>query len=442
MPRRDLSSRDASSRAASELEYVIHERKRAQDDVKTVSAQTAMTAAPVFKQKDDREVTRVLFISRNNNLLNPTQQSLDGYLQLSELFDEVHILIMRQGIVARNPSLRVANNVWIYTASTRFWWQAPAVAFKLVCEQLVFANGFRADLIVARDPFESALVAKKIVEKYHRPAQLHILDDYLAGSFVMKAKNNFWRRFLIRFTMPFFQSVRTSTEGMLTYLKTVYSPQDIRVLPRFQDYESLIDSEERIDLKGTYKPHTVFLLFVGKLDHDSTLVNVLKAARFVLKNPRMALVVLGDGKARSEYKRRAKGLRIEEQVVFENKAPSITPYLKSAHILIVSDTNADSEELVLKAAAAGIPMVLAKTPDREDIFINGVSAYMYEEGNTEQCTEYIDALLNKPEVREKFIANAQEIIRTTFHTDPGKYRAAYRESIEGAYFVEPVTPED
>lgn len=436
MSRRDLSHRDASSHAASELEYVIRSTKKFEEEVKKVSPQQAMTDAPLFHAKTEREVTRVLFISRNTSLLNPTQQTLDGYLNLSELFDEVHILIMRQGIPAKNPALRVADNVWIYTVSTRFWWWAPTVALKLLNEQLVFANGFRADLIVARDPFESAIVAQKIAEQYNRPAQLHILDDYQSGGFVHKAKNNFWRRFIARFTIPQFQSVRTATDSVLLYVKTVFNPSDIQVLPRFHDYESLIDSDESIDLKATYKPHIVFLLFSGKLDDSSAFVKALGAMRFVLKNPRMALLVLGEGNARSEFKRRAKVLGIDRQVIFETKAPSIVPYLKSAHILIVTDTDADSEDLVLQAAAAGIPMVMAKTEIREDSFINGVSAYMCDVNDTELFSQYIDELLNKPDLRAKFARNTQELIRTKFHTDPLKYREAYRESIEGAFFVD------
>ena len=439
MARRDLSSRDASSVASSELEYVIRSGKDKTEPVKTISVQEALADKRLYKAKSDREVTRVLFISQNTSLLNPTKQSLDGYLNLSELFDEVHILILRQGIPPKNPSLRVADNIWIYTISTTFWWWSPVVALKLLEEQLVFASGFRADLIVARDPFESALVAYKIGEKYNRPAQLHILEEFQSAGFLRRARNNIWRRYLARFTIPHFQSVRTTTESLLTYIKTKFNPSDIQTLPKFQDYESLITATERIDLKDKYRPHIVFLLFVGKLDAQSRFVDALQATRFVLRNPRVALLVLGDGKARSEFKRRVKAIGVEKQVVFESKAPSAVPYLKSGHILVVTDTDADSEELVLKGAAAGIPMVMTKTEFRADTFINGVSAYMCEPGDQETFTGYIDDLLNKPELRDKFTKNAQAMIRQKFHTDPGSYRESYRNSIEEAFFVDAQT---
>ena len=64
-----------------------------------------------FETKSYGKITKVLFISRDENLLNSTRQSLDGHTDISDLFDEVHILILRQGIKAKNPTLRVARNV-------------------------------------------------------------------------------------------------------------------------------------------------------------------------------------------------------------------------------------------------------------------------------------------------------------------------------------------
>ena len=161
MARRDLSHRDASSHAASELEFLLRKDKQAKEQEHSVTPQEAMSQERVYSVQSNRDITRILFISRNTDLLNPTRQTLDGYINISELFDEVHILILRQGIPPKNPVLRVSNNVWVYTVSTRYWWQARKSGLDLLRKQLVFANGFRPDLIVARDPFESAIIASR-----------------------------------------------------------------------------------------------------------------------------------------------------------------------------------------------------------------------------------------------------------------------------------------
>lgn len=437
MVRRDLSNRDASDHAASELEYAIR-RELDFDTEKTrsISVEEAMRQAPVLETDSKREVTRVLFVSRNTELLNPTQQSLDGYINLSDLFDEVHIVILRKGIASKNPVLRVADNVWMYTASAKYWWKTPFAALDMIEQQLVFGSGFRPDLIVARDPFESAYVAYKAGEKYGRTTQLHILEDYNAKDFVKRERYNFWRQFLPRFFIPKFLSVRTLTSNIQNFVQRKFMVADIDTLPRYQNYESLIDLQTDLDLKEKYKPVIFTLLFIGNLGHESTLYRALDAARFVLKNPRVAMVVIGDGVANGEFKKRARVLGVEHQVIFEKNVTDTVPYLKSANILVVTDIDNDSEELVLKAAAAGIPMVMARTEKREDLFVHGSSAFLCDAADIQAFTDSINTLLNDIELRKLFTQRSQALVRKKFHNDPSQYKEAYRTSIEQAFFVE------
>lgn len=436
MSKRDLSNLDAHQRAASELEYVIKTEPRgAGSDVRKITAEEAMTQKRFYQAASSRDVTRVLFISRNSELLNPTRQTLDGYVNLSDLFDEVHVLILRQGIAPRYPVLRVADNVWLYTAAAHIWWWTPFVGLKLIDQELVFATGFRPDLIVARDPFESAVVAFQAAKKYNRTTQLHIIDDFTTNDFLKRSKHNFWRRLLARFTIPRFVSVRTTTSTVLRMLQKRFTIPDVEILPRFQDYQALIDINTYIDLKEKYKPAIFTILYIGKLDHESTLYRAMDAARFVLKNPRVALVVIGDGPARSEFQKRAKTLGIERQVVFETKVTDETAYLKSANMLVVTDVDADSEELVLKGAAAGIPMVISYTEKRADVFTDGESAFLCDTEDVQAFTDRIDDLLNDIDLRQQFVERAQAIIRDEFHRDPAVYKQAYRESVEEAFFA-------
>lgn len=436
MPRRDLSNFDASSHANSELDYIISsDKKAAQPIIPSVTPEQAMSAARLLETKTTRDVTRVLFISQDTELLNPTQQSLDGYVNISDLFDEVHVLILRPGIEPRNPVLRVAKNVWLYTATAPNWWQTPAAGIEMVQEQLEFASGFRPDLIVARDPFESALVANTLAKKYNRPTQLHILDDYTTSKFKKKRKHNFLRTFLLHYTVPKFASVRTLTSTIQANVIKKFAVEDISILPRYQSYEALIDSDIRISLKEKYKPFIFFMVFVGVLDQESSLHKVINATQHILRNPRVGLIILGEGPMKGEYEKRFKTLGIYEQIIFIPKTQNVVPYLKSANVLLVSDTDAASEEVVLKGAAAGIPMVLAETEKRLDIFEPGKSAFVCDVANKEIFTAHIESLLDGVDLREQFITNAQKMIRKKFYDNPSKYLNAYRATIEQALFV-------
>ena len=436
MARRDLSRVDASDRASLELEYIIKDRKGSETKKeKTVSVEQAISDKRLLKDTENRNVTRVLFISKNNELLNPSQQTLDGYLDISDLFAEVHILILRPGISTNKPVLRVSPNVWIYTATAKVWWRTPFAGIKLASEQLEFANGFRPDLIVARDPYESAIVARSLSKKYQRPTQLHILEDYTSEKFKEEDKNNFWRKILLFFTVPAFQSVRTETKKLRDIIIERYSIPDTKALPRFSNYESLITAESKVDVKEIYKPFIFFMLYVGNLDNAKDVFTVIDSTRSFLRNPRIGLLILGDGKEKAEITKRAKLLGIERQVIVESREVHLTSYLKSSNILFVSQTSVESEELVLKGAAAGIPMIMTRTEIREDLFKDKEDAFLCDAGDQNTFTKNASELINNVALRNQFIQNGQEIIRNKFHTDPRQYQTAYRESIEGALFI-------
>jgi glycosyltransferase involved in cell wall biosynthesis len=421
---------------------VLRKEKSEKEGIKRVSVEQALKQAPVYQSGETRNVTRVLFISQDSALLNPTKQSLDGFLDISTLFDEVHIVILREGIAAKNPVLRVGSNIWLYTASSRSWLLTPSAGIKVIEEQLVFAAGFRPDLIVARDPFESAIVAYKIARRFARPSQLHIMEDYTIGEFLRKSPHNFWRRFIPRYVIPHFSSVRAANGTIEKIIAKKFTIPDLAVLPRFQNYNAIIAAKPTVDLKEIYKTFIFFIVFIGKLGHESTLYRAIDAARFVLRNPRVGLLVVGDGPAKGEFQKRAKILQIEKQVVFETRDVDVVAYLKSANLVVVTDTDADSEEVVLQAAASGVPLVMARTEKREDLFEHGVSGYLCEQTDVQAFADRINDILNSVGLRKVFGERAQMMVQDTFHQNIKEYKEAYRASIEQAMFVEPDEEED
>jgi glycosyltransferase involved in cell wall biosynthesis len=435
MAGRNLATTDASSQASRELETVLR-RKKEGEPMPKISVDEALRRAPVVRADTTRNVVRVLFVSQDTSLLNPDTQSLDGYLNLSDLFDEVHILLLREGIPAKDPVLRVAKNVWIYTATSRFWFLTPRAGIALAHKELVFAAGFRPDLIVARDPFESAIVARNIAKSFERPSQLHVLDDYTTGDFVKKARHNWWRRFIPRFTVSSFMSVRVATGSIERMLARRFTIPDLSLLPRFHDYKAVAEAPATLNLKEKYRSFVFTMLFIGKLNYESTLYRAIDAARFALRNPRIGLIVLGDGPAKAEFERRAKVLGIERQVVFETRVTNAVPYLKSANLLLVTDTDGDGDEVVLMGAAAGIPVIMSRTERREDIFEHGVSAFLCEETDMQAFADRINDLLNNVGLRKVFSQNASHLISKRFHENLEEYRESYRTTIEHALFVE------
>ncbi len=443
MARRDLFNTDASDHERSSLEYALKRQDQANDTTRYISVAEAIKDEPVFEVKTNRDETRVLFISRDDSLLNPAQQSLDGYTNIADLFDEVHIMILRPGIKTKTPVLRVSDNVWLYTATHSYWWGTPFTGMTLAAEQLVFAEGFRPDLIVARDPFESAFLAARLGKKYDRPVQVHVLENCLGHEFKAHKKSNRWRQLLANYNLKKSPSVRTNTRAILDTLKQKFAPVDLSILPRFNNYESLMKTESTVNLKEKYKPFVFIMLYVGRLGHDSALAKAIDGARFGLRNPHLGLIVIGRGPAKSEFQKRTEMLQIKEQVVFEPNLSEadIVAYYKSANVLIVPDTNAESEEIVLRGAAAGIPLIMSRTPAREDIFVDGESALLCDPASIDDFSLKLNILLNDVVLRKQMVEAAQDMIKSRFHENREEYEQAYRESIEQVLFLNEINKE-
>lgn len=444
MARRDLSRTDASDFERSSLERVLDSERRKEENINYIPVAQAIGDEALYRGTSDRDVTRVLFISRDESLLNPEKQSLDGYTNVADLFDEVHVVILRPGIASALPVLRVEDNVWLYTATDKNWWGTPRAGMKLVEAQMVFADGFRPDLIVARDPFESAVLALRLGKKFERPVQIHVLEDLYSPVFKTLDPGNRWRSLIAKYTLARTSSVRVNTRALLSALTKKFSIKDLALLPRLNNYESLITTKATYDLRTKYKPFIFIMLYIGALGYQSAFFRALDAARFGLRNPRLGLIALGKGVAQKEFAKRAEILGIREQVVFETGEIDPVPYLKSANVLIVTDTTPESEEVVLRGAAAGIPMIMARTKAREDLFVDGESALMCAPEDVDDYSLKLNILMNDVQLRKQLVETAQEMIRTRFHEDPEQYRRAYRESIEQVLFLstlqaEPVT---
>lgn len=435
----DVATSDASERQRQTLDYVLAEAdqsKKKRDQGPKVSVNEARHGEAHFEMNSTRETTRLLFISQDTSLLNQTTQSLDGYLNLRDVFDEVHIVILQRGRAALNPVLRVADNVWMYVVAAPSGLSLLLEAKKTITQQLEFADGFRADLIVARDPLESGLLALWASKKYNRPAQLHIIDDYTDKLFLKRFYYSRLTRHLYQYVIKRFSSIRTSTDVLCSLVrKQVSEATDVQTLPRYHNFAALSNFDTGFTIKNKYTQFSFIILYIGKLHHGCRAFQAMDAARDVMRSPKVGLVIIGDGEARSELQKRATLLGVPTQIVFEKTVEDISSYLKTADVLVVPDTNPLSDEVTLQGAAAGIPLVLAKTQQRTDLFVDGVSALFYNNEDTVSLSQAIKKIVNDLGVRSELARNARTVIQEKLHEDPMQYRLQYRESVEAALFM-------
>jgi glycosyltransferase involved in cell wall biosynthesis len=434
--RPDLLQTDASLREQTVLDSVLKKESSAKrESVPRVSISEARHGAAQVAVSSERDTTRLLFISRDTSLLNQTTQSLDGYLNLSDVFDEVHIVVLQTGSTPRNPVLRVSANVWLYVVTAPQWWLTPIAAVELIQSQLVFADGFRPDLIVARDPYESALIARYLGRHLGRPIQIHVLEDVFEKKVRANLPHAFWRFLITRYVLPRCASVRTTTDQMTQKLAARY-PQipDIETLPRFHNYQSVLMSPPNYTLKNKYPQYAFHILYIGTLDNDARAYQAMDAVRGLLRSKTVCLVFCGDGSGRPELQKRAEILGIAEQVVFERDLDTVS-CLAGANVLIVPEVTNGGDDVAILGAFAKVPLVLTVTPQRADLFVHSQSALLCREGDTTAMGQAVSQIMSAPSLADSFVEAAYEVVTSRFHEDPIAYLVAYRDSVEAALFV-------
>lgn len=427
---------DPSAKAEAVLEYVLADTQ--QDAIAEKEAQssikTELTKKPLVADSTHRQQSRVLFITRDLSVLEQNSLLQLHIKNIASVFNEIHIIVLCESWQARRDVIRIDKNVWTYTTAAKYWWLQTFAAQSIAQKQLRFADGFRPDVVVALDPFESGLCGMAIASTYKREFQVHVTEDFFLPEFIKKEKENKRRLKMTTQVLKHTQSVRTSTRSLLERIAQKFPHiHDIAVLPRHYDIASIIEATKSEKGEDIFPQYSFVALFVGKLDQDSTLYRTLDACRSLLQSPHIALVVVGDGPVKNEFQKRAEILGIQKQVVFQTDTTKLISYLQSADVLICTDTTEASEEIVIKAAASGLPIVAAETPIRLDLFTDGESAFLCPKDDTIGFFHKLGQFINTGALRNQFADIAKDIIKTRLHEDPEAFKRAYRDSIEGVF---------
>lgn len=443
VPLRKESWLDPTEKAQHVLDFVMNDADadtaQKEHDESLALIQEELRGEKLVQFQSNRAKSRVLFITKDTSILEENSASLLHFKNIASVFDEIHIMLLTENSSKRiAEAKRLGEKMWLYQLpKTNYLFLTQAV-LDLAKVQLEFGGGFRPDVIVALGPFESSLAGIALAETYDRPLQVHILEDF----FKLDEKENKTLLKIAKSVLKKVSSVRVSTESLKEKISKKFPKiDDVGLLPKHYDIKSLLELRRGRAIQEAYPQFVFHILYVGDLDHRSTLFRAIDASRASLISPKIGFVVLGDGPYKKEFVERAQLLSLTEKIKFQPDMKQLLPYLLSADILICPDTTAESEEIVFKAAAAGLPILAAKTEIREDLFEDGESAFLCDEEDTIAFSQKLSTFLNGNTIRTQFSRNAQDIVKSRLHDDPEIYRISYRDSIESVFGgEEPVHP--
>lgn len=416
----------------------IQEAMRSGGDVvareaERIDAAQARKSDPVLTYVSDRDGVRILMFTSDATILEAESLSRKRILELSRMFPEIHIVLLTMRRRDQQVTARIADNVWIYVTNSNSWWRTGLDAYRIAKEQLAFAGGFRADIVISEDPFEAGVAAYYIAEKYQRPLQVHVLEDIYDPVFTETDDVHWLHELMSHFTLRRADCVRTRSEYLKEHI--VHEYKDLRevteVLPLYHNLSTWRDLSPTFNLHERYPQFKFIMLHISDMQAHSYTDRVLNGAAFTLKRyPTVGLVIVGSGPMRSALEKQAVNLGIQRQVVFEPAQADVVSHMKTANILIHLSESAEEEDVLLKAAAVKLPMIATNSGLAAELFVDGESAFLCPPGDVGCVSSRINTFLNENQARSRFALNAQEIVFERIEQDYGVYLAAYKESIE------------
>lgn len=123
-----------------------------------------------------------------------------------------------------------------------------------------------------------------------------------------------------------------------------------------------------------------------------------------------------------------RALGIADRVHFTGRQTKVIPYLSITDIGVNCSEGEGLSNAIMEYMAAGVPCVVSRSGGNPDLVRDGETGRLFELDNHEQLAGIIIDMLDDPATREKFIANAQSMVREEMSIDGmlSKYDNFYR----------------
>jgi 1,2-diacylglycerol 3-alpha-glucosyltransferase len=269
-------------------------------------------------------------------------------------------------------------------------------------------NCFNPDIIHLQDHFSIARAVVQVNKKAAVPiiGTNHFMTENLT-SFVHSEK---WKRklstyFWSRFSKVFNQLLLVTTPSE-TAARLIRPKLHVEVIPISSgiDLEKFNPVGETSAIREKYSiPGKPILLFVGRLDPEKNIEEIIHAVALAVRRVDFHLVIVGRGIKKSALEHLAMELGITDRVIFTGFVPDADlPYIyKLSRCFIISSIAELLSLSVLQGMASGLPVIAANLGALGELVHNKVNGYLYSPGDINMIVQYITEIISQDEICAK-----------------------------------------
>lgn len=244
----------------------------------------------------------------------------------------------------------------------------------------------------------SKKTAAPIVLTYHT-----LYEQYVTYIFPSQKIGAYFVGILSKFRLRKAEAIVAPTQKVETVLKNYGIHNPIHVVPSgiaLEQHKERLAEEERREKRGALgipENHTV-LLNLGRLGTEKNLPELIKLFSIAMShNPKLTLLIVGDGPARKELEELAARLGVADHVIFTGMVdPSeVHKYYQLGDIFVSASTSETQGLTYIEAAANGLPLLCRRDTCLDGVLVEGKNGYEYE-AEQEFC-ELLDTILSNPD---------------------------------------------
>jgi len=170
-----------------------------------------------------------------------------------------------------------------------------------------------------------------------------------------------------------------------------------------------IDKSEKINLKKNFKldDNDIILFYAAELNKNKNQIILIEAMNeLILKDPKIKLVLAGNGPLTDKLKKVVKNFKLENNVIFLGQVDNIDQWLKVSDLVLSSSKREGLPINLIEAMFSGVPAVVSNCRGNKDLVEHGLNGYVYN--NSQELVTYINRIINNEELRNFMSKNALE----------------------------------
>ncbi|MFF4410895.1 glycosyltransferase [Streptosporangium sp. NPDC001559] len=172
------------------------------------------------------------------------------------------------------------------------------------------------------------------------------------------------------------------------------------------------------------------VLFVGRLDEEKRLEDLVRALPYVLNETDAQIALVGTGGQRATLERLAHRIGVGDRVIFLGFVPDETiPQVYAAADVFAMPSIAELQSIAtLEAMATGLPVVAADAMALPHLVRPGENGHLFAPGDVRGLAKHLGDLLRSPQARASMGAVSRSIALTHDHqASLARFEAIYQE---------------